>query len=166
MVGELDRESSDALLLLVGWRHGQTALDAPCGRGGRAAVEIRSPRLAVGVEVAHGWVHALDVGVTAAVAIDEVTDCPGSLGMGHLEDQIVHAAAGGLYARLAHAIGQLQALDSDVIGFGAYLRAHDPAVWRAVEPTWYQIYPHLPVRLTVTLHPGSTGLLHMGEPAE
>lgn len=163
-VGDLDRASSDVLPLLVGWRHGQTALDVPCGTSGRAAVETRSPKLSLKVEVTHGRPTALEVRVAAAAGIDEVTACQGSLGGGPLEQEIVRTTSQVLYGRLARAISRLQALDSDVMGFGAYLRGHDPDVWQAVEPSWYAIYPHLPVHLSVVMKPDDTGLLHMGEP--
>lgn|GEM_PF-5095499 len=158
LAGYLDATDGQSLALLLG-TSGQVPVTLACGAAGLVSTETTGARVRLGATSAHGHLTGLRLRVDAGVRLTDISSCPELLhqkqGTTALLDPVAHTMVGQFERVVAH----LQALDSDTLGFAAYLHAYRPDLWYPVAARWRAVYPRTPVVVEVHLEPDSTGLL-------
>ncbi len=166
LAGLLTGTASRGLPILTNMRGEEAPVTVPCGPKGVLSVAVSVPQTGLGAEVRDGHLEALRVVVRGGVHITQASSCSGNLSTKSAMDRLSDLVGRTLDDELQETVRESQKLDSDPIGFGDYLRATQPTLWAAIRSRWHEVYPRVPVVVTVHVRVAKTGLLKTGEPVE
>ncbi len=159
LVANLSPQQAEDFALLVR-RSRQPSVAIPCNKTGTISAELQNPHRQLSALVHQGRLTTLKVRLRAVLHVDEATLCPINFTDRGQERAMRTAAAGIVMRRMEAALGRLQRVRSDPLGFGEVVRATDPTVWDAVQSDWHEVFARLPIRVEVQLTPDDSGLLN------
>jgi len=150
LVGWLDPLDTRGLMWVTG-RVVSTVVVVPCptGDGEDVTLEILKAKAKMEVDV-RGDSPTVSVFVDVGAALAELEayinplDWPGSV------DQLQALLADAVEGEIRSCLHKCQVeLGADVFGFGAAIYRSSPAVWRRIEGSWDDMFPLVPVRISV-----------------
>ncbi len=158
MIGELDREQTRGTLALRRMLEGGT-LEVPCpgNRGTKTPVSILRAQRDLNVSFEQGRpAFQVTVRLQARVVESRCDEKITSDFVEALNEVTAQTLRNQTQATVTHAQSKLR---TDIFGFGEYLRRHHHDYWRSVKTRWHEIFPEVPVDVTVKADINRLGLI-------
>jgi spore germination protein KC len=159
VVGYVQRETGRGLLWLrMQMRNAVLTIPCPPGRKGNMAAEIRSPSVRVRTRIQRG-VPAFDVRVETEAWLSEQDCITPEITADQLKRFAEQEMTRKIQAEIRQTLDLLQKeFKVDAINFGRQVHIQQPAWWRVNRNRWDEIFPTVPVQVTVQAHIPKMGL--------